>query len=179
MRLSFRYIFILVIVSSGLMMCSAPEEQEQTVPGQRPTQESWDSEIYLTELGERHATIQAGHLAQYEDKEMVILNEDVKTDFFRENKHSSTLVADSAVVFRNTNVMRAFGQVVVESDSGITLYTERLAYDPDTEKITADTAVTLTTETDTLHGIGFESNSDLTEWVITQPRGVTRREFGE
>lgn len=163
-----------------IQQCSDPEaDYDNTTEVDRPSQESWDSEIYLTKLGVRNAIIHAGHLSQYSDQQMAILNEDVKADFFRENRHTSTMYADSAVVFQQKNTMRAFKNVVVKSDSGITLYTERLAYDPSTEKITSDTTVTLTTETDTLHGIGFESNNDLTEWKITKPWGVTRREMKE
>lgn len=180
MKLLLKNIFVSIVILALLQFCSAPEQNGQTTQVERPSQESWNSDIYLTKLGTRHAKVHAGHLSQYDDEEMVIMNQKVQSDFYRDGEHSSVLLADSAVIFRKTNVMRAFGDVVVESDSGdITLKTPRLVYDPDTEKITSDTTVTLTTETDTLHGIGFESNSDLTEWRIVQPHGVTRRSFEE
>lgn len=173
-----RFIIIGILVGSFLIGCSDPEvDSRDGTTANRPTQESWNSEIYLTKLGVRNAVVHAGHLAQYADEDKTILNEKVKADFYRDNSHTSTMWADSAIVFREKNIMRAFRDVVVESDSGVTLYTERLAYNPGTETITSDTTVTLTTETDTLHGVGFESNNDLTEWRILNPRGVTRREF--
>jgi len=39
--------------------------------------------------------------------------------------------------------------------------------------------VTFITESDTLTGIGFESDSDLKNWIIEKPSGVTNREFKE
>lgn len=174
------HIVLVAFALAVFIQCSEPgQDNAKVVEQKRPTQESWDSEIYLTHLGERNAKIHAGHLAQYEQNNSVILNEDVKADFYKKNKHVSTLFADSAVVFQNTNVMRAFKNVVVKSDSGITLYTEQIEYTQKTEKITSDTLVTLTSETDTLHGIGFESNTDLTQWKILKPTGVTTREFNK
>jgi len=174
------HLAIIGVILVSFFQCSEPgQEKTPPIEEKRPTQESWDSEIYITHLGERNAKIHAGHLAQYEKNSSVVLNEDVKADFYKEDEHVSTLYADSAIVFQNTNVMRAFKNVVVESDSGITLYTEQLEYTQKTEKITSDTTVTLTTETDTLHGIGFESNTELTRWKIKQPTGVTTREFKE
>ncbi|MBS1271737.1 MAG: Lipopolysaccharide export system protein LptC [Candidatus Marinimicrobia bacterium] len=163
---------------SLLTLCSSPEtEYENQAESTRPSQESWNSEIYLTQLGMRNAVVRAGHLEQYNDRQLTIMNENVEADFFKDNEHTSTLWADSAVVFQEKNIMRAFRNVVVKSDSGVTLFTERLAYDPQTEKITSDTTVKMTTETDTLHGVGFESNTDLTEWKILEPWGVTRRKM--
>lgn len=174
-----KYLLIIGLIGiGGLASCSSPEmDYEGQVNTNRPSQESWNSEIYLTKLGVRNAVVHAGHMEQYNDRKLTIMNEDVEADFFKDNEHTSTLFADSAVVFQEKNIMRAFRNVVVESDSGITLYTERLAYDPETEKITSDTTVKMTTETDTLHGVGFESNTDLTEWKILKPWGVTRREM--
>lgn len=174
-------LFIAILVLGVTFVgCSQPDQgEESTSERNRPTQESWDSEIYITHLGERNAVIHAGHLAQYEKNNTVILNQAVKADFFKENKHVSTMYADSAIVFQNNNVMRAYRNVVVESDSGITLYTEQLQYTQQTEKITSDTLVTLTTETDTLHGIGFESDTQLKEWKILKPTGVTTRKLEE
>jgi len=172
------HLVIIGAVLVSIFQCSEPDQEKTpSVDSNRPTQESWDSEIYITKLGERNAKIHAGHLAQYEKNRSVVLNEDVKADFYRDDEHVSTLYADSAIVFQKTNVMRAFKNVVVKSDSGITLYTEQLEYTQKTEKITSDTTVTLTTETDTLHGIGFESNTELTQWKILKPTGVTTREF--
>ena len=63
--------------------------------------------------------------------------------------------------------MKAIGNVVAISDSGITLYTDTLYWDAKNEKMSTEDSVMITTlEKDTLYGIGFESDSDLENWVI-------------
>ena len=72
--------------------------------------------------------------------------------------------------------MRAMGNVVAVSDSGITLYTDTLIWDSKKEKMSTDNPIMLTTQkNDTLYGIGFESDSDLQNWKVIKPTGVTDR----
>ena len=72
--------------------------------------------------------------------------------------------------------MRAIGNVVAVSDSGITLYTDTLIWDSKKEKMSTDDPIMLTTQkNDTLYGIGFESDSDLQNWKVIKPTGVTDR----
>lgn len=142
-----------------------------------PDQESWDSEIVLTKDGRRRAVIVAGHLEKYNDRAEIILNEKVHVDFFDiEETHLSHLSSDSARVYERTNDMVAQGNVVVVSDSGVTLYTEELKWNNKRERIVSDVFVKLVTDEDTLTGIGFESDSNLENWVIFNPSGVTDRE---
>ena len=72
--------------------------------------------------------------------------------------------------------MRAIGNVVAVSDSGITLYTDTLIWDSKKEKMSTDDPIMLTTQkNDTLYGVGFESDSDFQNWKVIKPTGVTDR----
>jgi len=95
---------------------------------------------------------------------------------FPETAH---LLCKRAEVDEIKNNLYAYGNVVVISDSGITLYTEQLQWIKDEEKIISDTLVKLVSELDTLTGIGFESDAGLENWVILKPAGVTKRELEE
>lgn len=170
----------LIVLSVAFVSCSAPNSQDEEQPEsdiQRPTQESWNSTITLSKLENRNSDVYADHILQFDEPERIILDGNVRAELYEDNEHTSTLTADSAIVMREENIMHAFGNVVAKSDSGVTLFTERLAYSQKSEKITSDTTVTVTTETDTLHGVGFQSNSALSEWEILKPWGVTRRQF--
>jgi predicted membrane protein len=79
-------------------------------------------------------------------------------------------------VDQKTNNMKAVGNVVAISDSGITLFTDTLYWDSKNERMsTLDSIMITTLDEDTLYGIGFESDSDLENWKILNPSGVTRR----
>ena len=69
--------------------------------------------------------------------------------------------------------MIAIGNVVVLSDSGVTLFTDTLSWDNLREKVyTDDEVIFITEEQDTLYGIGFESDVELDNWKILKPTGV-------
>jgi len=166
-----------VIVIGG---CSDPERDGKTITLTRenfPDQESWNPTIIFTKEGKKRAVVKSGHLAKYSDRQEVILDENVDTDFYSiEGKHMSNVKSDKALVFESTDNLLAIGNVIVVSDSGVTLSTDSLLWNTKAERVTTKDTIMLTTESnDTLYGIGFESNADLTRWKIHRPWGVTSR----
>lgn len=144
-----------------------------------PDQESWGVNIVLTDQGMIRAKIRSGHLEKYNEKEFIMLDSSVTVDFFdSDEKHTSILTSNRAEVDQSSNDMKAIGNVVAVSDSGISLYSNTLVWDSKNEKLrTKDKIMITTLEKDTLYGIGFESDSDLENWKIINPSGVTGREF--
>ena len=144
-----------------------------------PDQESWGVIIILTDEGTIRAKVRSGHLEKYNEKEFVMLDSSVTVDFFdRKEQHTSVLTSEKAEINQASNDMEAMGNVVAVSDSGITLYSESLTWNSGEEKLhTKDNIMITTLETDTLYGVGFESDSDLKNWKILSPSGVTGREF--
>ena len=144
-----------------------------------PDQESWRVNIILTDQGTIRAKVKAGHLEKYNEKEFILLDSSVTVDFFDSNEqHTSILNSNKAEVNQSSNDMKAIGNVVAVSDSGISLYSETLVWDSKNEKLrTKDKIMITTLDQDTLYGIGFESDSDLENWKIINPSGVTGRDF--
>ena len=144
-----------------------------------PDQESWGVTIILTDKGLMRAKIRSGHLEKYNEKEFVLLDRDVTVDFFDDKEqHTSVLTSKTAEVDQASNDMKALGNVVAVSDSGITLYSETLTWNSKDEKLhTKDNIMITTLEKDTLYGVGFESDSDMKNWKILSPSGVTGREM--
>jgi len=173
-----RLLFYLLVIF--LVGCTDHEENGSVVTlthDSFPDQESWNSIIVLTREGRKRAVVKSGHLAKYSDKQEVILDEKVDTDFYSiDEQHMSNVKSDKALVFEATDNFLAIGSVVVVSDSGVTLYTDSLLWDNKAARIMTRDTIMLTTESkDTLYGIGFESNVDLTHWKIHRPWGVTGR----
>ena len=155
-----------------------PEEAETQQETDFPDQESWNSEIVLTKEGRKNAIIVAGHLLRYQDRSEIFMDDTVCVDFYNaEQSHLSHLISLSAEVNEQTNDLVARGNVSVESDSGVTLYTEEIRWNHKEEKIVSEVEIMLVTDQDTLTGIGFESDSNLENWLIRQPSGVTDREL--
>lgn len=170
---------LLIIVFNIFISCSTPvvngNHDEEIV--EHPDHESWDVRITITNAGIKRAYIEADYLKQYNDKRFISLEKNVKIDFYDiDGKHISNLFADKAEINERTNFLRAINNIIVESDSGVTLFTDTLSWDSAQELIFTDDSVMITTETnDTLYGIGFESDVNMERWKILKPRGVTNR----
>ncbi|MCH8011390.1 MAG: LPS export ABC transporter periplasmic protein LptC [Candidatus Marinimicrobia bacterium] len=171
-KMFFSIVFIILI------SCTSNEENVTEISRyDLPDQQSWNSTIILTREGRKRAVIKSGHLVKYNDRKEIILDDNVDADFFSmEEKHLSNLKSRKALIYEATDNMLAIGNVVVVSNSGVTLYTDSLLWDNVAGQVITEDSVMLTTEGgDTLYGTGFKSNVDLTHWKIYHPWGVTGR----
>ena len=168
-----RYTFFL----SFFLVFSCFDSKNTDLPSSEglPDQESWGVTIFMTYEGRMRARVSSGHLEKHNEREFIILDSSVVVDFFDlEENHTSTLYSDKSEINEKSNDMLALGNVIAKSDSGITLFTEKLQWIAEDEKLfTKDSIMITTLGSDTLYGIGFESNSELENWRIINPSGVT------
>ena len=139
-----------------------------------PDAESWNATITLTNKGSKRAIIKSGHLQKYQQRQYILLDQKVAADFFNEYEiYTSNLKSEIAEIDESKDFLIAMGNVVVVSDSGVTLFTDTLSWDNVEEKIfTDDRVIFITEQNDTLYGIGFKSDVELNNWEIMQPTGV-------
>lgn len=165
--------------------CSREQGNDQKKPEQivdntvYPDQESWNSTLVTTNLGNVNTEIEFGHMAKFNERDEYNFDQNIKVNFFDKNgKLKSNITADKGVLNETTKYMEASGNVIAHSDSAnMTLYTEKLQWEEVQEKIISNEFVTITTDMDTLYGIGFESDLDLNNWHIKKPKGRTSRPF--
>ena len=166
-----RYFFLLIF----LLACQSNELQRSGETRQgRPDAESWNAVITLTNKGAKRGVIRSGHLEKYNDNEFILLDQNVDADFFNEEEVFTTnLKSLVAEIDEEEDFLVAIGNVVVVTDSGVTLFTDTLSWDNQKEKVfTSDSVIFITEKKDTLYGIGFESDIELNNWKILQPTGV-------
>ena len=166
-----RCLFVLIFQFA----CQSNELQRSGETRQgRPDAESWDAVITLTNKGAKRGVIRSGHLEKYNDKEFILLDQNVDADFFNEEEVFTTnLKSLIAEIDEEDDFLVAIGNVVVVTDSGVTLFTDTLSWDNQKEKVfTSDSVIFITEKKDTLYGIGFESDIELNNWKILQPTGV-------
>ena len=166
-----RCLFVLIFQFA----CQSNELQRSGETRQgRPDAESWDAVITLTNKGAKRGVIRSGHLEKYNDNEFILLDQNVDADFFNEEEVFTTnLKSLVAEIDEEEDFLVAIGNVVVVTDSGVTLFTDTLSWDNQKEKVfTSDSVVFITEKKDTLYGIGFESDIELNNWRILQPTGV-------
>lgn len=162
-----------------LAACATEREDKPEVLPQveYPDQESWDATIYITRQGKVAGFLKAGHIEKYSQKNITLLKDSLKVDFYNEQgQHTSILTSEGGKVFDLSNDMIAFGNVVVISDSGLTLFTDTLKWDNERQKIISEIPIKITTEEgDTLFGDSFISDANLKNREIVNPRGKSSK----
>ena len=165
----------LTIISLFIFACNNTELNKigETRDG-LPDAESWNATITLTNKGSKRAIIKSGHLQKYQQRQYILLDQKVDADFFNEDEiYTSNLKSEIAEIDESKDFLIAMGNVVVVSDSGVSLFTDTLSWDNVEEKIfTDDRVIFITEQNDTLYGIGFKSDVELNNWEIMQPTGV-------
>jgi LPS export ABC transporter protein LptC len=168
-------LFVLFVISScQKKQDTVVADMEQT---EYPDQEGWNSTVTSSKNGIVGAIIKYGHMQRFKKRKVVDFDKGIVVDFFDEQGvHTSNLISERGRLDEATNNIEAFGKVVVVSDTGITLMTERLRWDNSIEKIVSNNFVTIiTVDQDTFYGNGFESDQNLENWHITSFSGKASR----
>jgi LPS export ABC transporter protein LptC len=174
-----RYLLSLIFLIIFTSACSTQHEDENTPAVQTdfPDQESWNATILITKDGKIVGHLKAGHIEKYEKKQITLMDENIKVDFYNnEGVHTSVLTSEGGKVLDQTQDMFAYGNVVVISDSGMTLYTDTLKWDNNNQKIISEIPIKITTEEgDTLYGDSFISDPNLKNREIINPHGKSSK----
>jgi LPS export ABC transporter protein LptC len=163
-----------------LLGCKSQEQQSIAPPNfEGPDQEGWNSRVTVTSNGRTAAIVQYAHMEKYSKRRQAKFDGGIVVDFYNTaGQHTSNLVADRGVLYEETNDVEAIGHVIVVSDSGMTMYTERLRWDNARQKIVSNEFVTIVrAEDDTLYGHGFESDQSMKQYSILKPSGVTGKKI--
>ena len=85
---------------------------------------------------------------------------------------STTVTGNYAISYSKTSISELIGDVVIYNHTEKSeLLTPQLYWDQKTNYVFTDKKFTLITEGDTIHGVGFESNMDLSGWVLKKISG--------
>lgn len=137
-----------------------------------PSQESWNSTVTFSDSARVKAVLWSGHIAVYSTQQYTLLGDSLRVDFFDEReKHTSLLTARWGKVDDRTQDLEAYEHVVVTSDSGTVLKTERLFWNNRTRKIHTDAFVEIISPTEHIRGHGMESDQGLKNYKIFRVAG--------
>ena len=169
--------------SLGFTACEQskePSQQAETSGEERlPDQEGWNSTVRATRHGKLQAIVHYGHMMRYQGEHKIHFDQGIHVEFFQESgEKASELSAQKGFMDERSHVVKAMNHVIVESDTGITLYTEELYYEQQSQKIVSHVDVKITTaEGDTLYGNGLVSDPNLVHFNILKPHGRAHKGF--
>jgi LPS export ABC transporter protein LptC len=137
-----------------------------------PSQESWNSTVTFSDSAKVKAVVWSGHIASYSYQQYTLLEDSLHVDFFNEQEqHTSLLTARKGRVDDRTHDFEAYENVVVVSDSGTVLKTERLFWTNATRRIHTNAFVDITSRTEHIMGQGMESDQALKNYKILRVTG--------
>ncbi|KAA3617266.1 MAG: LPS export ABC transporter periplasmic protein LptC [Calditrichaeota bacterium] len=176
-----KLIFIIILLFT-LFNCAQREEETtgSSTVTEFPDQESWNSTLFITNDGQKVGIVEAKHFQKFSKKKKTYISEGLKVDFFNnEGQHTSVLTSIGGEVDDQKQDMIAYGNVIVVSDSGMTLYTDTLMWDNKRQKIISLIPVKITSDTDTLYGDSFISDPSLENYEITNSHGTGSELIGK
>ena len=116
-------------------------------------------------------------MEKFDSQETYYFDGGVHVDFYdTTGMHTSVLTAERGTYQEKTGDVYGMGNVVIVSDTGVTVLTEKIRWDEKRAKILSDTLTTIIQQDgDTLYCEGFVSNPDLTKIVFLKPWGNSGR----
>ena len=140
----------------------------------QPQQESWNSQIVISDSGVVRAVIHSGYFKVYEASRTTYLSDSVRVQFYDlDGSPTSLLTSREAAVDETTNDLEARGNVVVTSVNGTRLYTEELYWDQKRQLIHTPAFVRIISPEERLQGVGMESDQKLKNYRIFRVTGET------
>lgn len=110
---------------------------------------------------------------EYEGKTYSEFPKGIELTFFNKlGEKSSEMKADYSIYYEDENIWEAQYNVEAVNEKGEKLNTEYLIWHQETEKISTDRFVTMSTTDGVIYGKGFEANQDLSSWEILNGSGV-------
>jgi len=177
--------FAAVVLSVGciaLGLCACGEKIRPSVlqgidTKHGPQQESWHSTVIISDSGRVQAKIIAGYIRKFDTPQETMLDSGVVVYFFNElGKQTTTMTAMHGKVNERTYDIDAFGNVLVVSDDGTRLRSERLFWNNNRRVIHTPDYVSITSPKERVQGQGFESDQRLRNYRIFKVTAQVRAE---
>ena len=129
--------------------------------------------IEISDNGNISMKIQADTLHKYNYGHTTLFG-GVYADLFDSyGKKSSEMHSDSAIIYNNSDSVRASGEIIIESINGYKLITSEIMLYNNEKLVYSDKDVIFTSNRmDTLYGEGFWSNYDMSNYKILKPKGL-------
>lgn len=173
--------FFSACVVSILILVSCQNKELPKGEGKKdtsiPTHVSYGITLQLVDSTSVRSVVKGDKAEVYEAKMITILTGNVQLLLYKpfSTTIETILKCDSAVVYDNTKDMTAFGNVDVTSfTSKTTVKTPLLRWLQIPQKFTSDKAVVIDSPSETISGIGFESDKDLVNYTIYKVTGRTK-----
>jgi len=133
-----------------------------------------DINLKYTDSGKIKAILISPKMLDYSNRDFSYneFTEGINLTLFDDENRKSTVVADYAIVYNDTDLMDLQGHVILATHTKDTLFAEQLYYDQKKEWLFTNKPVTFRTGLDLINGNGFDSNSEFTNAEVLEINGI-------
>ena len=129
--------------------------------------------VEISDHGNVSMKIQSDTLYKYNNGNPTLIGGVYAVLFDSEGIKTSEMHSDSAVIYNNSDSVKATGDIVIESINGYRLLTTEITLYNDVKLVYSSKDVIFTSDRmDTLYGEGFWSNYDMSNYKILRPKGT-------
>ncbi len=174
--MSFHRLNIFFVLSILLTLYSCDDKFKPTQTdlntNEAPSQESWNSTVYFSDSGRIKAVLKAGHISVFTEKGYTLIDSGAVVDFYKDNEVGSTLTGRRGRVEDRSKDIMIYDSVTVINKEGSELRTEKLYWNNKTQRVSSDDFVSIKTPSETIEGVGFESDQNLKNYKIFKVSGT-------
>jgi len=167
-------IFISAAAVISIMSCGDKFKPTQTElnTNEAPSQESWNSTVIFSDSGNTKAVLKAGHISVFSDKGFTLIDSGAVVDFYKGGEVGSTLTGRRGRIEDKSKDIMIYDSVKVVNKEGSELRTQKLFWNNKTQRVSSDDFVSIKTPSETIEGIGFESDQNLKNYKIFKVSGT-------
>jgi len=138
------------------------------------TTESWDVEMILMNDGRARISIEGSHAVSYQmpERKETHIKGPVYVQLFDSTGAVETEAWSKRAIYRDAkSEFELYDSVRVHNAANRQLYSDFIVWSERTDRISSPDFVIIVTPSDSISGRGFESGTDLADYVIDEPRG--------
>ena len=152
---------------------SLKQVQKLGVSDNEPIGEEYNSNLKYTDSGRVTANLISTKMLDYSNRDFPFhkFTEGVTLYIYKDDK-KSTVVADNAYFYKNTDLIDMQDNVVITTYDNRVLKTDQLFYDNKKEWLYTNQPVSFKTEQDLINGNGFDSNVSFSNAEVLEVTGI-------
>ncbi|WP_396601946.1 LPS export ABC transporter periplasmic protein LptC [Algibacter sp. R77976] len=139
-----------------------------------PIGEDYNVNLKYTDSGRVSANLISTKVLDYTNRDFPFhqFTEGVTLYIYDKDNKKSTIKADNAFVYENTDLIDMQDNVVITTHDNRVLKTEQLFYDQKKEWFSTNKPVSFKTDQDLINGNGFDSNKDFSNAEVLEVTGI-------
>ncbi len=164
------YCVIILLLAVALTGCNRDDfnrsDHGDSLGQNAPDSEVSGATILLSDMGKVTSEIMADKIIQYNDIDSTMAYVLTIKNYDTLGHVNSTVTGDSSVIRENTRMYIIYGNVIVVTEDGTKLETDKLHWNPKTDKIHTDSFVRITTSDGVVSGWGMEADQKIKSYKI-------------